>query len=66
MREIVKIPPVPETPKDASKELAEFLTVMRHIIQIREGMIGSDNFDKLITWRDLVELGLITESQATK
>lgn len=46
--------------------MRQVLQNMKEITEVREGQRGSDYLDKAVTYRDLVTLGLITESQVPK
>lgn len=42
------------------------LNSLKQAQEIREGIRGGDFLDKTVLWRDLVDLGLITESQVPR
>lgn len=51
-----KLPGLPEPPADDPK-LKEWLSKIKEIIEVREGSRAS-KFDRVVTWRDLMDMGL--------
>lgn len=66
MRNETKIPPLGRVSPDLDDETRKMIQGIKEIIEVREGRRGSDYLDKAVTYRDLVSLGLITESQVPK
>jgi len=63
MRKKINAPPIPELNGLQDPVLKSILSPIKETIELREGRRAKDNLDKMVTWRELVELGLITESQ---
>ena len=51
----VKLPPVPAVPKDASPDLARFLTALKEIIETREGDRANGTY-RFVTVEDAIKL----------
>lgn len=66
MRSVTKTPSLGRVPLNTEDELHRLLQNIKEITEVREGQRGSDYLDKAVTYRDLVTLGLITESQVPK
>lgn len=66
MRSVTKTPSLGRVPPNTEDELHRLLQNIKEITEVREGQRGSDYLDKAVTYRDLVTLGLITESQVPK
>ncbi len=65
MRATTKIPAIPDVPVSDPVTVRLFGPI-KEVIEIREGRRGGDNLDKHVSYRDLVNLGLITEAQVPK
>lgn len=63
MRSVTKTPGLGRVPPNTEDELRRLLQGLKEITEVREGHRGSDYLDKSVTYRDLVDLGLIAESQ---
>jgi len=57
-----KTPSIPSIDKLSDIQLKLILKPIKEIIEVREGRLGSKK-DMAVTYQDLVDLGLITESQ---
>jgi len=66
MRDATKIPPLGRVNPEMDDESRKLLQNVKEILEVREGRRGSDYLDKAVTYRDLVTLGLITESQVPR
>lgn len=66
MRSETKTPSIGRVPPHIDDEARRMLQSIKEILEVREGQRGSDYLDKAVTYRDLVSLGLITESQVPK
>jgi hypothetical protein len=66
MREAVKIPGLGRVSPKLDPEAQNLLNSIKQIIETREGVRGNDNLDRGVTYRDLIALGLITETQVPK
>lgn len=66
MRKATILPSIIQLPADLDHHLRQVLQNLKEITEVREGQRGSDYLDKAVTYRDLVTLGLITESQVPK
>jgi hypothetical protein len=66
MREAVKIPGLGRVAPILDPESQNLLNSIKQIIETREGVRGLDNLDRGVTYRDLIALGLITETQVPK
>lgn len=66
MRDTTKIPPLGRVNPEMDDESRKLLQNVKEILEVREGRRGSDYLDKAVTYRDLVTLGLITESQVPR
>jgi hypothetical protein len=66
MRDETKKPALGRVPTNLEHEHTKLLMSMKETIEVIAGRRGSDYLDKAVTYRDLVNLGLITESQVPR
>ena len=64
MRNPIKTQAIPDLTPDIDYDVRRVLEAIKDIIEVREGVRGPDRLDQAVTFRDLVALGLIGESQA--
>lgn len=62
MRDKTKVPAIPGM-ESLPADVQRVVRTIKETMEVREGVRGNDYLDKGVTYRDLVELGLITESQ---
>jgi hypothetical protein len=63
----VATPSIPEVPSDASPSMNRFLRAVKGQIETREGLLNvaaGSNLQAAVTFQDLVDMGIITLSQA--
>lgn len=63
MRNPTKLPNIPDIPPDVDHNVRVILEPVKQRMETREGLTGKDKLDANVTFRDLVNLGLITENQ---
>ena len=66
MRDSVKIPGLGRVSPALDAETQQLLSSIKATIETREGVRGSDNLDRAVTYRDLVNLGLIDEADVPR
>lgn len=72
MRNKVELPVIGRVPSGSGgggptdTELMKFLRALKEIIEVREGRRGPDYLDRAVTYRDLIDLGLIVESDVPR
>lgn len=64
MRNPIKTQTIPDLTPGIDDDVRRVLEAIKDIIEVREGVRGPDRLDQAVTFRDLVALGLISESQA--
>ena len=60
-----KLPQIPSPLQIEDDKTRKAIVAIKEIVEVREGRLG-DNADNMVTFQDLVDLGLITESQIPK
>lgn len=63
MRSAYKIRSIPDATRVTDDNTRKVLEGMKEAIEVMLGRRGEDNIDVVVTYRGLVNLGLITESQ---
>lgn len=66
MRNKVELPAIGRVPDGADQQLMKFLRSVKEVVETREGRRGPDYLDRAVTYRDLVDLGLIVESDVPR
>jgi len=63
MRSAYKIRTIPDPGRLPDLATVKILEAMKEAIEVMLGRRGADNLDRVVTYRDLVSLGMISESQ---
>ena len=63
MRKAYQLVIIPDIPPTVGEDVLSILEPLKELAETREGRRHNDNLDKAVTFRDLVDLGLIIESQ---